>query len=231
MKDSGVEWLGEVPEHWSVKPIKFLKSSGPNSFVDGPFGSNLKSEHFIQYGDVYVIESNFATQGKLSPDDLKTISYEHFKSISRSEVRAGDIVIAKIGAQFGKCSILPVLDKLAVISGNSLKLTLNEEICSQVWGYWQFVNLKNIGAIDDLAKGGAQPALSLGDLNSMKILVPPKEEQENILLNLSQRLVRYDSIVAATERSIELLKERRTSLITALVTGQINILAFVNDCV
>jgi len=61
MRDSGVEWLGEVPEHWVACRLKHMKSTEPNAFVDGPFGSNLKSEHFVDDGDVYVVESNFAT--------------------------------------------------------------------------------------------------------------------------------------------------------------------------
>jgi len=102
MKDSGVVWLGEVPAHWEFKRIKHIKKETANAFVDGPFGSNLKSEHFIEGGDVYVIESNFATQNKLDESELKTISHAHFETIARSEVVAGDVVIAKIGAQFGK---------------------------------------------------------------------------------------------------------------------------------
>jgi type I restriction enzyme S subunit len=128
-KDSGVEWLGEVPEHWQVKRLKHIKALSPNAFVDGPFGSNLKSEHYIEGGEVYVIESNFATQGKLELSNLKTISSEHFHTIQRSETQAGDIVIAKIGAQFGKVSILPFIDKPAVVSGTSMKLTVNSDIC------------------------------------------------------------------------------------------------------
>ena len=101
MKDSGVEWLGQVPEHWIVCRLKHIKSSQPNAFVDGPFGSNLKSEHFIENGDAYVIESSFATTGSLDTSELKTITNEHFLTIKRSSTIGGDIIIAKIGAREG----------------------------------------------------------------------------------------------------------------------------------
>ncbi len=125
MKDSGVEWFGQVPAHWVVCRLKHIKSSQPNAFVDGPFGSNLKSEHFIENGDAYVIESSFATTGSLDTLELKTITNEHYLTIKRSSTIGGDIIIAKIGARFGSTAILPVLDKPAVVSGNSLKLTVN----------------------------------------------------------------------------------------------------------
>ena len=125
MKNSGVEWIGDIPEEWESVPIKHLKANVENAFVDGPFGSNLKSQHFIDNGDVYVIESGFVTSGKFIYKPFKEISLEHFKTIKRSECKAGDIIIAKIGAKYGMGAELPKLDKPSVVSGNSLKITLD----------------------------------------------------------------------------------------------------------
>jgi type I restriction enzyme, S subunit len=223
MKDSGVEWLGEVPAGWEVKKLKHIKAESPNSFVDGPFGNNLKSEHFIDNGDAYVIESNFATQGRLEPCELKTISAEHFATIRRSETKKGDIVIAKIGAQFGKSSILPPIDKPAVVSGNSMKLTVNNNICETVWAYWQLFNQKLNGEIDLLVNGSAQPALSLGTMNELAFLLPNIDEQKKIIAFLDTETVKFDTLVSEAERAVSLLKERRTALISAAVTGKIDV--------
>ena len=223
MKPSGIEWLGEVPGHWEVKRLKHIKALTPNAFVDGPFGSNLKSVHFIDDGDVYVIESNFATQGKLEPSELKTISSEHFESIRRSEAKAGDIVIAKIGAQFGKASVLPYIDKPAVVSGNSMKLTANKTVCTTLWAYWQLFNLKASGEIDLLNNGSAQPALSLGAMNQLVFLLPQMDEQKTILSFLESETAKLDTLTAEANRAIELLQERRSALISAAVTGKIDV--------
>ena len=223
LKDSGVPWLGKVPAHWDLKRIKHIKSSEPNAFVDGPFGSNLKSEHFVEEGDVFVIESNFATQGRLDEAELKKITLAHFETISRSEVVSGDIVIAKIGAQFGKASILPDLTKRAVISGNSLKLTVNGNICSQGWVYYQLVNLKFVGEIDLLANGSAQPALSLGGMNTLPVLIPPCAEQLEIINFIKQELSRLNLLNESAKKTIMLLTERRAALISAAVTGKIDV--------
>jgi len=223
LKPSGIEWLGDVPEHWGVMRLKHVKSDDKNAFVDGPFGSNLKSEHFIDNGDAYVIESGFATQGRLDVADLKTISLDHFRTVSRSETKGGDIIIAKIGAQFGKSSILPTLDKPAVVSGNSLKLTINPQRCEVKFVHWHLTNLKQLGAIDDIVNGTAQPALSLGEMNNLPMLVPPLDEQQAIVNYLETQLQEFDALTAEAERGIELLQERRTALISAAVTGQIDV--------
>ncbi|END3405373.1 restriction endonuclease subunit S [Klebsiella pneumoniae] len=223
MKDSGVEWLGEVPEHWRVCRLKHVKSSQANSFVDGPFGSNLKSEHFVENGDVYVIESNFATTGELVPLDLKTVTNEHFKTIQRSSTVGGDIIIAKIGARFGSSAILPELDKAAVVSGNSLKLTVNPSIIDVEYANHVFQHLKREGAVDDGANITAQPALSLGTLNNLCFVVPPLKEQHIILLKIKNETKIYDGLLDKAGQFIKLIQERRTALISAAVTGKIDL--------
>lgn len=223
MKSSGNKWLGNVPSHWIISRLKYIKAEAKNAFVDGPFGSNLKSEHFIDNGDVYVIESNFATQGRIDTESLKTISNEHFVTINRSETQGGDIIIAKIGAQYGKASILPTLDKQAVVSGNSLKLTINQKSCDVKFVNWHLANLKELGVMEDIVNATAQPALSLGEMNNLPMLVPPLVEQEAIVLFLDEKLGEFDTLTAEAQRAIDLLKERRTALISAAVTGKIDV--------
>ena len=88
---------GALPEEWETTTIESIKATSKNAFVDGPFGSNLKSIHFVKHGDVFVIESSCVTSGKFIPREYKTITSEHFKTISRSECFAKDVIIAKIG--------------------------------------------------------------------------------------------------------------------------------------
>lgn len=229
MKPSGIQWLGDVPQHWTVSRLKYVKARAPNPFVDGPFGSNLKSQHFVENGDVYVIESNFATTGRIEPDKLKTITAEHFETVRRSETKGGDIIIAKIGARFGMSSVLPTLDKPALVSGNSMKLTINDQICDLDFINWQLANLKQLGAMDDIVNATAQPALSLGGMNGLPILLPSLDEQKEIVVQLGKRLERFDSLEAEAERAIELLQERRTALISAAVTGKIDVRDFASQ--
>ncbi|EJU8964261.1 restriction endonuclease subunit S [Vibrio parahaemolyticus] len=223
MKDSGVEWLEEVPEHWVVCRLKHIKGKDKGSFVDGPFGSNLKSEHFINNGDVYVIESNFATTGSLDISKLKTISTSHFETISRSETKEGAIIIAKIGARYGMSSVLPQLPKRAVVSGNSLSLKVDEEKMDVQYSHQLLSHLKQEGAMDDGVNVTAQPALSLGQLNNLPFLCPPKEEQNDIVSFIQHQNESFSALIESATKMIELSKERKTALISAAVTGKIDV--------
>lgn len=113
---------------WQDYRIKDLKANINSAFVDGPFGSNLKTEHFVDDGDVYVIDSGFITSGDFFMHrDFRTITKEHFQTVKRSQCKENDIIIAKIGANFGMSAILPWLDKPSLVSGNTLKLTINRK--------------------------------------------------------------------------------------------------------
>lgn len=222
-KPSGVDWLGAIPEHWEVKKLKYVKAEVKNSFVDGPFGSHLKSEHFVNNGDVYVIDSGFITSGDfLHHKEFKTITKEHFETIRRSECVENDIIIAKIGANFGMSGILPKLDKPSVVSGNSLKLTIGEGF-SLKYIHYQLLNLKQLGVIDIEVKGSAQPALSMQLMSEMPFLKTAEEEQIAIVTHIQTECSRLDTIIEKFKKQIELFKEYRTTLISEVVTGKIDV--------
>ena len=218
MKDSGIEWIGDVPEEWEVKPIKYIKSKEKNSFADGPFGSNLKSEHFVENGDVLVIESGFITTGKFIYKDFKTITKEHFETIKRSECKAKDIIIAKIGANYGMSGELPLLHNPSVVSGNSLKITLdNKKYLNSIFVFAMMTAKSNKGFLD-LVQENAQPALSLSGLNNFKLPSPPLAEQHLIATFLDKKCSEIDSLIDLQEQMIEELKAYKQSVITEAVT-------------
>lgn len=221
-KDSGIDWIGQIPAHWEVKALKHIKANAKNAFVDGPFGSNLKSEHFIENGEVYVIESGMITSGKFVSKKFKTISELHFELIRRSECTEGDIIIAKIGANFGMAAELPYLDRLSVISGNALKMTLNNNlVVNKYFSAMINVTKYNNGFLD-IVNISAQPALSLGGLNNLKIPLPPLAEQTAIANFLDTKCEQIDRAVAQKEKVVELLNERRQILIQRAVTRGLN---------
>ena len=223
MKDSGVEWIGEIPEHWEVKPIIHFKSTEKNAFVDGPFGSNLKSEHYIENGDVYVIESGMVTTGKFINKGFKTISLSHFKTIERSECKPGDVIIAKIGAKFGMAAELPNIQKKCVVSGNSLKITLNQKIMLNTLFVYYMGLAKTKNGFIGLYQETAQPALSLGGLNNMNFPVPPIEEQKEIVDFMNFKLDKIDRAITNCDRQIALLQERKQIIINDVVTGKVKV--------
>ena len=160
------------------------------------------------------------TSGVFICKDFKTITKEHFTIIQRSECKANDIIIAKIGMNYGMAGELPMLDKPSVVSGNSLKITLNQnEMLNQIFVYLMAAAKKNGGYVG-LVQETAQPALSLSGLNNFPLPVPPIHEQKIILDSITKKTFRLDSSIAKTQHQIDLLKEYKQSLITEVVTGK-----------
>ena len=223
LKDSGIEWIGEIPEGWHLKTLKFLKANIKNAFVDGPFGSNLKSEHFIEDGNVYVVESGFITTGVFINKVFKTISEKHYQTIKRSTCNEGDVIIAKIGANYGMAAELPLLDKKAVVSGNSLKITLDNSKVLNIL----FVKLlglsKTLGGFEEIVNASAQPALSLGGLNNLKLPIAPIDEQPLIAKHIDYIESKIATAISLKEQEIEKLKEYKATLINSAVTGKIKV--------
>ena len=222
MKNSGINWIGNIPKNWSVMPIKYLKANEDRAFVDGPFGSNLKSEHFVEDGDVYVIESGCISTGKFIFKNFKTITNEHFFTIDRSECKENDIIIAKIGANYGMAAELPLLDKRSVVSGNSLKLTLDSQKMDNYLFVREMELAKKNGGFINIVNETAQPALSLTILNNFRLVVPPAKKQKMISHYLKLKCDEIDELLADIYTEIDTLEEYKCSIITEKVTKGLN---------
>jgi type I restriction enzyme S subunit len=220
MKDSGVEWIGEIPSHWVIKKTKHIRSSDKFSIVDGPFGSNLKSEHYVDNGEVYIIESGFITSGEFKfVREFKTITFKHFETIKRSECFEGCIIMSKIGEYYGMSGILPKLDKPTVVSGNCISLKISEQhnttfIHSVLLQHW-----KN-GTFKKEVQQTGQPFISMTMVDNIPFPIPPLSEQQQIVSYLDEQTQLIDKTISVEERRIELLKEYRQSLISEVVTGK-----------
>lgn len=204
---------------WQDFRIKDLKANINSAFVDGPFGSNLKTEHFVEDGDVYVIDSGFITSGNfLIHREFRTITKEHFQTVKRSQCKENDIIIAKIGANFGMSAILPKLDKPSLVSGNTLKLTINRKKYFLKFIHYVFLYLKESYQIDILVKGSAQPALSMGLLNDLIFSVPNDlNEQTTIAQYLDTKTQTIDKKINLLTKKADYYKELRKSIINNAV--------------
>jgi type I restriction enzyme S subunit len=223
MKDSGVEWIGEIPEHWVIKKTKHIRSGDKFSLVDGPFGSNLKSEHYIDNGDVYIIESGFVTSGEFKfVREFKTISKEHFETIKRSECFEGCIIMSKIGEYYGMSGILPKLDKLTVVSGNCISIKISKNHNTKFIHKVLLQHWKN-GTFKKEVQQTGQPFISMTMVDNISFPIPPLDEQNNIVEYLDTKTKEIDDLVLLEQNKIDLLKEYRQSLISEVVTGKIKV--------
>jgi len=216
-KDYKLTEVGVIPEDWEVKSIEELTPMGKKyCIVDGPFGSNLKTIHYRKSG-IPIITSGYVTNGIFFAADYLFVDIEKFKQERRSAVSGGDIVMAKIGERCGASAILPLNHVQSILSGNALKITIDENkyVTSFIWQIlW---NKHQNNCFELLKTTGAQPAISMANLKKYKISVPStRTEQTAIATALSDA----DALIASLEKLIAKKRAIKQGAMQELLTGK-----------
>ncbi len=215
MKDSGVEWLGEVPEHWEIKRLQFLCAS----IKAGPFGSALTKDMYVPdgyrvYGQEQVIPGDFSIGDYY-------ITPEYFSELAQYAVQPGDVLVSCVGT-FGKIAVVPEDVEPGIINPRLIRIRVNQ-LVSPVYLTVLMQSSVVFEQFSLWSRGGTMDVINIGTLSGIVLSVPPASEQKAIIRYVEHEAGRIDALVNKTERSIELLKERRSALITAAVTGQIDL--------
>lgn len=212
MKDGGVAWLGEVPEHWVVKPLKYFASSNDESL------SNLESDDFeLNYIDISTVGFTYL---KMLPVRYK---FKDAPSRARRIVRRGDTIISTVRTYLkSMCYIDEELDNHIASTGFSV-LRPNSSVFPKLLAYSlscdYFVNQISRNSI-----GVSYPAISDSKLLGIKIALPETQnEQIKIYELVQEKTTLIDKAIAVIEKEIELVSEYKTSLISSVVTGKVDV--------
>lgn len=216
MKVSGVEWLGAVPEHWDVAPMKYVCEL----LKDGTHLPPPRTDEGVPLLSVRnIIDGHFTLR-----DDDSTISHQDYMELCKAFIpKEGDVLLAVVGATLGKTALIPAALGPFHIQRSLAIFRPHHGRMNSCWLHLIFQSSLFQSLLWEHAGYSAQPGIYLGTLAGFSIPQPPLNEQAQIFSYLSERTARLDSLIRTTERSIELLKERRSALITAAVTGQIDL--------
>ncbi len=211
-KDSGVEWLGEIPAHWEVKRLRDIA----DSLQTGPFGSQLHADDYI-FGGRPVINPSNLQGGTLVPDWNCTVDESSLSHLARHELVAGDIVLARRG-ELGRCALATAEQAGWLCGTGSLRLRLRSyDACPQY-----FLRLLSTDGVRDWltlqSVGSTMQNLNTSIIGRIPVAVPMLDEQRCVAAFLDRETARIDALVAKKERLIELLQEKHTTLITRAVT-------------
>jgi type I restriction enzyme S subunit len=215
MKDSGVEWLGEVPEHWELLELKRLCKEG-SSITYGIVQAGPHQEQGVPY-----IRTSDMSGDKLLLETCQRTSPEIDEAYARSRVHEGDLVIA-IRATVGKALEVPKELDGANLTQGTAKFSPGEKVSSDFIRF-AFASSYCQAQIGSIAKGATFLEITLDALRRLTFAVPPKNEMNQIAHYLTERCVALDILAAQAEEACSLLKERRSALISAAVTGQIDV--------
>ncbi|MFA6041023.1 MAG: restriction endonuclease subunit S [Methylophilus sp.] len=216
MRDSGVEWLGEVPSHWTVAQLKFNTSE----MQTGPFGSQLHAEDYITDG-IPIINPAHIKDGKIVPDILVTVDEATQERLHRHKLSKGEIIFARRG-ELGRCAIVNKDNEGWLCGTGSLKARLNSNLLPE----YAYLLIISDGVVSELSlesKGSTMENLNTETLGRVRMPVPPICEQNEILNYVEDVSGKYGALIDSSESAITLMQERRTALISAAVTGKIDV--------
>ncbi len=221
MKDSGVEWLGEVPVHWQILELKHLKKEG-TSITYGIVQAGPNIEDGIPY-----IRTSDMAGDQLKLATCQRTSLEIDESYARSRVAEGDLVVA-IRATVGKVLEVPVELDGANLTQGTAKFSPGPKVCAKFLKSSFEANYCQ-SQIMSYAKGATFLEITLDVLRRLELAIPPLSEQQEIVQYLTGATAQLGDLLVAAEQMISLLQERRSALISAAVTGQIDVRGLVPE--
>lgn len=215
MKDSGVEWIGQIPEDWNVARLCDIKSEKKFAIVDGPFGSAISTNDYREKGVPLIRISNLKN-GEVSDEDMVYISEELAESVRRSCIGLSDIVFAKTGATIGKCGINRLI-KYGILASSCIKISISHKYNCDYF-YYIFSTDQFNQALRNTCTGTTRDTINLTPFSKLNVLLPPYCIQNRIASYLDRKCSQIDAIIAKQQQIIEKLKEYKLSVITEAVT-------------
>ncbi|MEI6425061.1 MAG: restriction endonuclease subunit S [Lentisphaerota bacterium] len=209
-KSSGIPWLGDIPEHWEVKRLRYV-----TSINDETLPEDTLPDYELLYVDIGSIDP------AVGITDKESFTFENAPSRARRIVRDGDVIISTVRTYLKAiASIKNPEDNLIVSTGFAVIRSKNV-----FQGYLSYTVKAPffVETVVSRSIGVSYPAINASDLGLIEIPLPPLPEQKAIAEYLDRKTGRIDSLISKKENLVELLKEKRGGLISSAVTGKLTI--------
>ena len=216
LKPSGVEWLGDVPERWDIVQLRrFLR------FVTS--GSRGWAEHYTEDGAVFVRIGNLTRSSvKIDLSNVQHVTPPAGTEGERTRIVAGDLLLS-ITAYIGSVAVTDESLEVAYVSQHIALLRFDAGRLEPKFVAYAILTDFGQAQLNGQGYGGTKIQLALDDVKGFWLPVPPLPEQTAIADFLDRETAKIDRLIAKIETAIERLREYRTALITAAVTGKIDV--------
>jgi len=212
MKDSGVEWLGQVPEHWGVKRLKHISPKIGVGLVINP-------SHYVQENGVYFLFGGDIEEYGFKLENTRKMSDENSRKLPQSRLFENDLVCVRVGypgitavvtndLDGSNCASMMVIRR-GDFNSNWLAYCLNSDLGKK--------------QVEVVQYGAAQKQYNIADAVEFRFPVPPIVEQFEISKYLKEQRDKFNALISKSHSTVQLLQERRTALISAAVTGKIDL--------
>jgi len=216
-KDSGVQWLGDVPEHWVSVPIKYMTLEECSLFLDGDW---IESKDLSDEGIRYITTGNIG-EGIYKEQGAGYITEDKFQKLNCTEVFEGDILISRLNAPIGRSCIVPDLQSRIITSVDNVIFRPDSQY-SKNYLVHLFSSEDYFKHTGNVARGTTMQRISRGLLGNIRVVVPPLSEQQKIANFLDHETAKIDTLIEKQRQLIELLKEKRQAVISHAVTKGLN---------
>ena len=213
MKNSGVEWLGEIPVHWDVKRVKWVAR------MESGHTPDKKVDAYWKDGDIPWVSLNDTRHLKDHDYINDTEYYTNELGLKNSSARllSPRSVVFSRDATIGLCAIT---ERAMAVSQHFIAWICSEDVIPE---YLLRVFDAMQGELERLAMGATLRTIGMPEVNTLATPVPPVDEQEVIVNHIHQERLRLDLLIAKIHEAIDILNEFRTALISAAVTGKIDV--------
>ena len=222
MRDSRVPWLGRIPEHWKIMRLKSLTRQDGTGIQIGPFGGMLKSivreqTPFKLYGQENIIASNFTKGSRW------LVSQDYHQLKHNYELLPGDLVVTRKGS-LGAAQIVPTEIQPGIIDSDTIRLRFN--VRKMLFSYAAICLREALYVavqIERMQRGAILAGLNSTVLGNLIVLTPPTHEQQSICNVIDAFNMQTLSLLNEAQTASHLLRERRAALISAAVTGRLDV--------
>lgn len=210
-KDSGVEWLGEIPEGWEVKKLKYVANSVLGKMLTNSDKGGYKKRKYLRAANVEWLSVNVS--------DVKEMWFSDVE-LKRLRIMDGDLLVSEGGEVGRTCIWKNDLDE-CYIQNSVHKVTLNQE-SNSVYFLYQFFIMGNTDVFVSLVNRISIAHLTSEKLKEITFIFPSKSEQTSIANYLDRKVAELDQLIAQKEHLLNLYEEEKTAIINQAVTKGIN---------
>jgi type I restriction enzyme S subunit len=217
LKDSGIPWLGEIPEHWEVRQVRRVAN-----FVTS--GSRGWADYYSDSGLVFIQSGNLGRDMALKFHYIQHVQPPSGAEGERTLVQTDDLLICITGALTGNVVHVDVdLPGPSFVNQHVALVRVSRQLVKP--RFLAFTLRSGIGQsqLKTSEYGGTKQGLGLGDVKDVCFPLPPHDEQQKIIIHLDARLAVFSTAISRLESEITLLREYRTRLIADVVTGKLDV--------
>jgi type I restriction enzyme S subunit len=214
MWDTSIKWIGEIPLSWTVSRVKYAVAKVVDCLHTTPTYDGELSYPAIRTADV--------EPGRILISQARLVSEEVYRErVHRLEPESGDILYSREGERFGIAALVPPLTKLCL--GQRMMMFRPDPSFDPAYLMWAMNSSAVYQQVLEGVTGPTAPHVNIGEVINFSIPAPPLTDQKNISKHIDAIVTQMDGLVALAHDGIGLLEERRSALISAAVTGKIDV--------